>query len=245
MEIEDFREIEFQLPTLDLAQRYTLDEANLYLRQSRSTTYKQISAGQICVLKVGKRVYIPGTEIARLSRAPVAENQPETISKPETEAWEPRLLGKDLETRNWEVVGRCLQGWGIQRIAQRYKISIQRVNQILAWGRRKLAVTQQLRDQPRNEDMSVNALRLRKRSRTVLESAGLSTVGQIYDMGFGALLATPGCGRETFMDIICTVMHLDPALGFEGVCALSKYHKNPIRCVATEVALKLMAWEKI
>lgn len=58
------------LPPIDPNQRYPLDESNLYLRQSRAKTYKDITAGLIKVIKDGKRVYIPGSELIRRSTLP-------------------------------------------------------------------------------------------------------------------------------------------------------------------------------
>jgi hypothetical protein len=55
------------LPPLDKAQRYTIDETNAYLRQSRAKTYKDIAAGLLPVIKDGKRTYVPGAAIAARS----------------------------------------------------------------------------------------------------------------------------------------------------------------------------------
>jgi hypothetical protein len=55
------------LPALDIAQRYEIPESSEYLRQSRAKTYNDIKAGKIRVIKDGRRTYIPGSEIARLS----------------------------------------------------------------------------------------------------------------------------------------------------------------------------------
>ena len=56
------------LPPVDVAQRYTIVEATSYLRISHASVYKEINAGRIKVLKQGKRTFVPGSEIARLSR---------------------------------------------------------------------------------------------------------------------------------------------------------------------------------
>lgn len=61
-----------KLPALDLNQRYTVDEAVAYLRTSRATLYADINAGAIRVQKRGRRTYITGEEIARVSRAEAA-----------------------------------------------------------------------------------------------------------------------------------------------------------------------------
>lgn len=55
------------LAPLDAQQRYTLPEALAYLRISRQTIYNQINAGELRVLREGKRVFVPGSEIARRS----------------------------------------------------------------------------------------------------------------------------------------------------------------------------------
>ncbi len=55
------------LPPIDPHQRYQIEEANAYLRQSRAKTYIDISAGTLRVIKDGSRVYIPGSEIIRRS----------------------------------------------------------------------------------------------------------------------------------------------------------------------------------
>jgi hypothetical protein len=52
---------------LDPLQRYTVPEANAYLRQSNARTYQQIKAGELRVIKDGGRTYVPGSEIARRS----------------------------------------------------------------------------------------------------------------------------------------------------------------------------------
>jgi hypothetical protein len=54
-------------PPVDVAQRYTIKEATAYLRISHASIYKEINARRIRVLKHGKRTFVPGSEIARLS----------------------------------------------------------------------------------------------------------------------------------------------------------------------------------
>lgn len=63
------------LPPLDERQRYLLTEASAYLRFSRQTLYNRIKAGQIQVIEDGGRRYIPGSEIARLSRVSVEQQK--------------------------------------------------------------------------------------------------------------------------------------------------------------------------
>jgi hypothetical protein len=56
------------LPPVDVAQRYTIKEATVYLRISHASIYKEINARRLRVVKQGKRTFVPGSEIARLSR---------------------------------------------------------------------------------------------------------------------------------------------------------------------------------
>ena len=48
---------------LDERQRYSINEASAYLRQSRVKTYQDIRAGRLDSFKDGSRRYIPGTAI--------------------------------------------------------------------------------------------------------------------------------------------------------------------------------------
>jgi Helix-turn-helix domain len=61
---------------VDVAQRYTIAEAVSYLRISHASIYKEINARRIRVLKHGKRTYVPGSEIARLSRLEDTQDAP-------------------------------------------------------------------------------------------------------------------------------------------------------------------------
>jgi hypothetical protein len=65
------------LAPVDVAQRYTIAEATSYFRISHASIYKEISAHRIRVLKQGKRTFVPGSEIARLSRVDVAPTAPD------------------------------------------------------------------------------------------------------------------------------------------------------------------------
>ena len=56
------------LPPLDLNQRYSIPEANAYLRQSRAKTYQDIKNGKLVVIKDGRRTYISGRQIATRSK---------------------------------------------------------------------------------------------------------------------------------------------------------------------------------
>lgn len=55
------------LPPLDKLQRYTIDEASEYLRQSRAKTYQDIAAGRLDSFNDGRRRYVPGRAIAARS----------------------------------------------------------------------------------------------------------------------------------------------------------------------------------
>lgn len=64
-----------QLALLDVQQRYTVPEALAYLRTSRKSLYVLIAQGRLLPIKEGSgrgRTYIPGAEIARLSRVPTS-----------------------------------------------------------------------------------------------------------------------------------------------------------------------------
>ena len=58
------------LPPVDARQRYSIPEGVQYLRLSRSEIYARIKSGTIKVIKDGKRTFVPGTEIIRLSTLP-------------------------------------------------------------------------------------------------------------------------------------------------------------------------------
>jgi excisionase family DNA binding protein len=60
------------LAPLDANRRYAVDAACGYLSISRSRFYEKVAAGEVRVVKDGKRTFVPGTEIARLCRAPDA-----------------------------------------------------------------------------------------------------------------------------------------------------------------------------
>jgi hypothetical protein len=62
------------LPALDLNQRYTVDEALAYLRTSRQSFYtKLVNTGRIALIREAGRRFVPGSEIARLSRVTAQE----------------------------------------------------------------------------------------------------------------------------------------------------------------------------
>ena len=58
------------LPPLDSAQRYSIPEAARYLRISIPKVFKDMAAGKLATIKSGKRTFVPGAEIARLSSLP-------------------------------------------------------------------------------------------------------------------------------------------------------------------------------
>lgn len=55
------------LPPLDTQQRYSLSEAAAYLRISKPLLARRIATGAIATIKDGRRRFVPGVEIARLS----------------------------------------------------------------------------------------------------------------------------------------------------------------------------------
>ena len=57
---------------VDLNQRYTIPEACGYLATSHTTLYAAIAAGKLKVIKDGKRTFVPGAEISRLSQPQAA-----------------------------------------------------------------------------------------------------------------------------------------------------------------------------
>lgn len=59
-------------PVLDERQRYSVLEALALLRTSRRTLYGMIAKGELHPIKQGRRTYIAGSEIARLSQAPAS-----------------------------------------------------------------------------------------------------------------------------------------------------------------------------
>lgn len=61
------RRARLQLPPLDLSQRYTLDEAALYLRISMAQLYVDLAARKVEAFKDGRRTFISGRAIAARS----------------------------------------------------------------------------------------------------------------------------------------------------------------------------------
>jgi len=61
-----------QLAPLDNSQRYDVPEALSYLRIGRKKFYENVAAGTIKIIKDGRRTFVPGAEIARLSRPEAA-----------------------------------------------------------------------------------------------------------------------------------------------------------------------------
>lgn len=74
MELQPDEARKHVLPPLDLNQRYSVEEAAAYLRQSRAKTFADISAGRLNSITDGRRRYVPGKEIARASGAPGGES---------------------------------------------------------------------------------------------------------------------------------------------------------------------------
>jgi excisionase family DNA binding protein len=57
---------------VDINQRYSMSEACGYLATSHTTLYAAIAAGKLKVIRDGKRVFVPGSEISRLSQPQAA-----------------------------------------------------------------------------------------------------------------------------------------------------------------------------
>ncbi len=59
-----------ELPPVDKLRRYSLEHTALYLDTSRVTVHKLVKEEKLKVIREGRRVYVPGTEIIRLSGVP-------------------------------------------------------------------------------------------------------------------------------------------------------------------------------
>jgi prophage regulatory protein len=107
------------LPPVDAVQRYTIAEATAYLRISHASIYKEINARRIRVLRQGKRTFVPGSEIARLSQladAPHVAAAPETSTpvKPEIkESTAYRLLDSRIHQALMKDIARQQALWDI------------------------------------------------------------------------------------------------------------------------------------
>lgn len=55
------------LPQLDPLQRYEINEAAALLRCCRARVYTKIARGELRAIKDGRRTYVPGSEIVRVS----------------------------------------------------------------------------------------------------------------------------------------------------------------------------------
>jgi prophage regulatory protein len=106
-------------PPVDVAQRYTIKEATSYLRISHASIYKEINARRIRVLKHGKRTFVPGSEIARLSRLEDAATTPvvpETSSPAKLEIKEStgyRLLDSRIHQALMKDIARQQALWDV------------------------------------------------------------------------------------------------------------------------------------
>ena len=64
------------LPPVDVNQRYEVEEAARYLRIGRTNVFRLIRDGKLATIRHGRRTFVPGAEICRLSQAPAqAETQ--------------------------------------------------------------------------------------------------------------------------------------------------------------------------
>ena len=77
------------LAAVDVSQRYTIAEARVYLRISHASIYKLINDRRLRVLKHGKRTFVPGDEIVRLSRL---EAEASSTDDPQTTASERQAI---------------------------------------------------------------------------------------------------------------------------------------------------------
>ncbi|MCH9694782.1 MAG: helix-turn-helix domain-containing protein [Gammaproteobacteria bacterium] len=57
-----------ELPPIDCNQRYTINEAAIYLRQSISKTYEDAKKGTLGTFRDGRRRYVPGTALLARSK---------------------------------------------------------------------------------------------------------------------------------------------------------------------------------
>lgn len=57
------------LAPLDTLRRYSVETAAAYLGISRARVFARIRSGEVTTIKDGRRTFVPGSEIARLSRA--------------------------------------------------------------------------------------------------------------------------------------------------------------------------------
>jgi hypothetical protein len=58
------------LPPVDPLRRYNTLQAQEYLQLSNGAFYQAVHAGRIRVIKDGRKAYVPGQEIVRLSTLP-------------------------------------------------------------------------------------------------------------------------------------------------------------------------------
>jgi hypothetical protein len=67
---------------VDPNQRYDLSEAIPYLRLAKSTVWKKINCGELQIIRDSGRVFVPGSEIVRLSTLPSPTPASVDISAP-------------------------------------------------------------------------------------------------------------------------------------------------------------------
>lgn len=61
-----------ELPPLDAFRRYPIDDSAEYLGCSRVHLYKKVKAGELRIIKDGRRSYIPGADLIAASTAGAA-----------------------------------------------------------------------------------------------------------------------------------------------------------------------------
>jgi excisionase family DNA binding protein len=64
------KKISAQLAPLETLRRYPVEIAAAYFGVSRAHLFKRIKNGEIATIRDGRRVFVPGSEIARLSKLP-------------------------------------------------------------------------------------------------------------------------------------------------------------------------------
>jgi len=107
------------LAPVDVAQRYTIKEAVSYLRISHASIYKEINAHRLRVIKNGKRTFVPGSEIARLSRledaatVPVAAEKSAPVKPEIKESTAYRLLDSRIHHALMKDIARQQALWDV------------------------------------------------------------------------------------------------------------------------------------
>jgi prophage regulatory protein len=182
------------LAPVDSAQRYTIKEATSYLRISHASIYKEISAGRIRVLKHGKRTFVPGSEIARLSQfeaEPCAvdnptTNTPERPPIKETTAY--RLLDSRIHQALMKDIARQQALWDS---IQKFDSKIEHLTRLVE----KLAPNPRPRDVRVAESLAPQAQFLRLKE--VIARIGLRSTTIYHYVSLGAFPKPRKFGRSS------------------------------------------------